>query len=116
MFRKKSRLFWGCALILFFLVDLFLLWKVGIVSLGELDTYRDMNFGQSSTDTLKNTKEPDTKKKFGDQERAIPVSESKRKKVHSKKNETKRGHGLNCVCKDCRTRKNGRGSLFPVDN
>ena len=96
MFQKKSRLFWSFALLLFFLVDLFLLWKVGIVSLGELDAYRDV--------------------KSGDQERAIPVSESKRKKVHSKKNETKRDHGLNCVCKDCRTRKNGRGSLFPVDN
>jgi hypothetical protein len=116
MFRKKSRLFWGCALLLFLLVDLFLLWKVGIVSLGELDTYKDMNFGQSSTDTLKNSKETVTKKKFGDQKRAIPVSESKRKKVQSKNREIIKGHGLNCVCKDCRTWKNGRGSLFPIDN
>ena len=116
MFRKKSRVFWGCALLLFLFVDFFLLWKVGIVSLGDLDAYRNMNFGQSKDEKLENLKEVEKEKKFGDQERAIPVSESKRKKVHSKKNETKRDHGLNCVCRDCRTRKNGRGSLFPIDN
>jgi len=116
MFRKKSRLFLGCALLVFFIVDLILLWKVGIVSLGELDTYRDMKLGQSKEEKLEILKEADKEKKFGNQERAIPVSESNRKKVHSKKTETQREHGLNCVCRDCRTRKNGHGSLFPIDN
>ena len=116
MFRKKSRLFWSFALFLFFLVDLFLLWKVGIVSLGELDTYRDMNFGQSSTDTLKNSKETVTKKKFEKKAKDIHPQESNMKKVQSKNREIIIGHGLNCVCKDCRTQKNGGGSLFPIDN
>jgi hypothetical protein len=95
MFRKRSRLFWGCALFLFFLVDLFLLWKVGIVSLGELDAYRDV--------------------KSGDQERTIPISESKSDKGHSRKNAIQSDHGLNCVCKDCLASKKGRGSLFPIN-
>ena len=95
MFRKKSRLFWSFALLLFFLVDLFLLWKVGIVSLGELDAYRDV--------------------KSGDQERAIPISESKSDKGHSRKNEIENDHGLNCVCKDCLSSKKARGSLYPIN-
>ena len=94
-FRKKSRLFWSFALILFFLVDLFLLWKVGIVSLGELDAYRDV--------------------KFENQERVIPVSESKSDKGHLRKNAIQNDHGLNCVCKDCLASKKGRGSLFPIN-
>jgi hypothetical protein len=95
MFRKKSRLFWSFALLLFFLVDLFLLWKVGIVSLGELDAYRDV--------------------KFEDKERVIPVSESKSDKGHSRENGIENDHGLNCVCKDCRSIKKGRGSLYPIN-
>gem|GEM_PF-3931134 len=92
VFRKKSRLFWGCALFLLFLVDLFLLWKVGIVSLGELDTYRDMNFGQSKDEVFKKTKE-----------------------TREDKNAIQNDHGLNCVCKDCLASKKGRGSLFPIN-
>ena len=95
MFQKKSRLFWSFALLLFFLVDLFLLWKVGIVSLGELDAYRDV--------------------KSGDQERAIPISESKSDKGYPRKNAIQSDHGLNCVCKDCLASKKGRGSLFPIN-
>ena len=95
MFQKKSRLFWSFALLLFFLVDLFLLWKVGIVSLGELDAYRDV--------------------KSGDQERAIPISESKSDKGHSRKNEIENDHGLNCVCKDCLSSKKARGSLYLIN-
>ena len=92
VFRKKSRLFWGCALFLLFLVDLFLLWKVGIVSLGELDSYRDMNFGQSKDEVFKKPKE-----------------------ALEDKNLEKNDHGLNCVCKDCLASKKGRGSLSPID-
>lgn len=95
MFQKKSRLFWSFALLLFFLVDLFLLWKVGIVSLGELDAYRDV--------------------KSGDQERAIPIFETKSDKGHSRKNEIENDHGLNCVCKDCLSSKKARGSLYPIN-
>ena len=115
MFSKKSRLFWGCGLLLFFLVDVFLLWKVGIVSLGELDTYRDMNFGQSKDEVFKKPKEVIEDKKLEKNEKAIPISESKSDKGHSRKNEIENDHGLNCVCKDCLSSKKGRGSLFPIN-
>ena len=114
MFRKKSRLFWFCALLLFFLVDVFLLWKVGIVSLGDLDSFRDLEFEESSVETLEDSKEVKTERQFGNKER-IPIFESKRENGQSKQKETQKDHGLNCVCKDCRFRKNGRGSLFPID-
>ena len=115
MFRKKSRLFWGCALILFFLVDLFLLWKVGIVSLGELDTYRNMNFGQSKDEVYKKPKEALEDKKLEKNERAMPTRESKSDKGYPRKNAIQSDHGLNCVCKDCLASKKGRGSLFPIN-
>jgi len=114
MFRKKSRLFWFCALLLFFLVDVFLLWKVGIVSLGNLDSFRDVEFEQSSVETLEDSKEVETKREFGNKER-IPILESKSDKGHSRKNEIENNHGLNCVCKDCLSSKKGRGSLYPIN-
>ena len=115
MFRKKSRLFWGFALILFFLVDLFLLWKVGIVSLGELDTYRDMNFGQSRDEVYKKPKEALEDKKLEKNDRAMQTRQSKSDKGHPRNNGIENDHGLNCVCKDCLASKKGRGSLFPIN-
>lgn len=115
MFRKKSRLFWGCALFLFFLLDLFLLWKVGIVSLGELDTYRDMNFGQSKDEIFKKPKEALEDMKFKKNERDMQTRESKSDKGHLRMNAIQNDHGLNCVCKDCLASKKGRGSLFPIN-
>ena len=115
MFRKKSRLFWSFALILFFLVDLFLLWKVGIVSLGELDTYRDLNFGQSKDEVFKKPKEALEDKKLEKNERAMQTRQSKSDKGHSRDNGIENDHGLNCVCKDCLASKKGRGSLFPIN-
>ena len=115
MFRKKSRLFWSFALLLFFLVDLFLLWKVGIVSLGELDTYRDMNFGQSRDEVYKKPKESLEDKKLEKNERAMQTRQSKSDKGHPRDNGIENDHGLNCVCKDCLASKKGRGSLFPIN-
>ena len=115
MFQKKSRLFWSFALLLFFLVDLFLLWKVGIVSLGELDTYRNMNFGQSKDEVYKKPKEALGDKKLEKNERAMQTHESKSDKGYPRKNAIQSDHGLNCVCKDCLASKKGRGSLFPIN-
>ena len=84
MFRKKSRLFWGFAFLLFFIVDLFLLWKVGIVSLGDLDAFRDMNFGQSNTDALEDSKKTVTKKKFEKKQRLCTLKSLTRKKSNRK--------------------------------
>ena len=95
-------------------MDVFLLWKVGIVSLGDLDSLRDVEFEQSSVETLEDSKEVETKREFGNKER-ISILESKRENGQSKQKEIQKDHGLNCVCKDCRFRKNGRGSLFPID-
>jgi hypothetical protein len=88
---------------------------VGIVSLGDLDAFRDMNFGQSNTDALEDSKKTATKKKFEKKAKAMYPQESNQKKVQSKKREIIKGHGLNCVCKECRSLKNGRGSLFQLD-
>ena len=112
MFRKKSRLFWGCALLLFLLVDLFLLWKVGIVSLGELDTYRDMNFGQSKDEVYKKPKEALEDKKLEKNERAMQTRESKSDKGYPRKNAIQSDHGLNCVCKDCLASKKEEVACF----
>jgi len=115
MFRKKSRLFWGCALLVFFIVDLILLWKVGIISLGDFDTYRDMKFGQTKDEMSDDSKEAEKEKEFKKKGKASPLSESNKKIVQSKKREIIEGHGLNCVCKECRTLKNGRDNFFPID-
>ena len=115
MFRKKSRLFWGCALLVFFIVDLILLWKVGIVSLGELDTYRDMKLGQSKDEVFKKPKEALEDKKLEKNERAMQTRESKSDKGSSRKNSIQNDHGLNCVCKDCLSSKKARGSLYPIN-
>ena len=115
MFSKKSRLLWGLSLLLLFLFDLFLLWKVGIVSLGKLDVYRDMKFGQTKDEISDDSKEAEKEKEFKKKGKASPLSESKKKIVQSKKREIIEGHGLNCVCKECRTLKNGRDNFFPID-
>ena len=54
--------------------------------MGELDTYRDMNFGQSKDEVYKKPKEALEDKKLEKNERAMQTRESKSDKGYPRKN------------------------------
>jgi hypothetical protein len=75
-----------------------------------------MKFGQTKDEILDGSKEAEKEKEFKKKGKASPLSESNKKIVQSKNREIIEGHGLNCVCKECRPRKMAGTAFFQLIN